>query len=304
MVGAAIPRNLFAGILRLIAELRPPPDPAPAWDVLLSCDRAKSTEEVRVDEDEIDISGAERADITGFGAWPPHDQDPALPILVQCSNLDLCKPVMLVRRGLNLLFHLLQGLYLSAQSSDLLLDPGRAGLSYVALFAIRPVQGCEVALDARVDLLHPLANLGHREVLVAIVHGFELAAVDRNDGLRKQAQSAAQLDELAAHRSDRRAVVSTEVGDGLEVWSQSSRQPYQLNIALSLSLKAAARLEPIKVAVEIDPQQRRWVIGRASGRSGLNAFKAKGSEIKLIDEGFYDPNRVIPGHVVVQRRWQ
>lgn len=135
--------------------------------------------------------------------------------------------------------------YLSAQSSDLLLDPDRAGLRHVALLAIRPVQGGEVALDALVDLLHSLANLGHREVLVAIVHGFELAAVDCNYGLRKQAQSTAQLDELAAHRSDRRAVVSTEVGDGLEVWSQSARQPYQLNIALSLSLKAAARLEPI-----------------------------------------------------------
>src|ERR1019366_8651078 len=159
----------------------------------------------------------------------------------------------------------------------------RAGLSHVGLLAIRPVQGCEVALDAPIDLLHPLANLGHREVLVAIVHGFELAAVDCNYGLRKQAQSTAQLDELAAHRSDRRAVISTEVGDGLEVWSQSARQPYQLNIALRLPLKAAARLEPIKVAVEIDLQQRRWVISRA----WLNAFKAKGSKIKLVDEGFY-----------------
>jgi hypothetical protein len=28
--GGAIPKNLFADILRLIAELRPPPDPAPA----------------------------------------------------------------------------------------------------------------------------------------------------------------------------------------------------------------------------------------------------------------------------------
>jgi hypothetical protein len=98
MVGAAIPRNLFAGILRLIAELRPPPDPAPAWDVRLSCDRAKSTEEVRVDdedeEDEIDIPGAERADVTGFGAGPPHDQVPALPTLAQCGNLRVYKPVI------------------------------------------------------------------------------------------------------------------------------------------------------------------------------------------------------------------
>jgi hypothetical protein len=30
MAEAAIPRNLFADILRLIAELRPPPDAAPA----------------------------------------------------------------------------------------------------------------------------------------------------------------------------------------------------------------------------------------------------------------------------------
>ena len=30
MAEVAIPRNLFTDILRLIAELRPPPDPAPA----------------------------------------------------------------------------------------------------------------------------------------------------------------------------------------------------------------------------------------------------------------------------------
>jgi hypothetical protein len=30
MAEVAIPKNLFADILRMIAELRPPPDPAPA----------------------------------------------------------------------------------------------------------------------------------------------------------------------------------------------------------------------------------------------------------------------------------
>jgi len=30
MAEVAIPKNLFASILRLIAELRPPPNPAPA----------------------------------------------------------------------------------------------------------------------------------------------------------------------------------------------------------------------------------------------------------------------------------
>ena len=33
MPEVAVPRALFAEILRLIAELRPPPDPAPAWMV-------------------------------------------------------------------------------------------------------------------------------------------------------------------------------------------------------------------------------------------------------------------------------
>jgi hypothetical protein len=41
----------------------------------------------------------------------------------------------------------------------------------------------------------------------------------------------------------------------------------------------------------------RW----ATRRSRLNVVKAKGSKIKLIDEDFDDPNRVIFGHVVVKR---
>src|ERR1700730_13904031 len=43
----------------------------------------------------------------------------------------------------------------------------------------------QVTRDAGVDLLHPSGDLGYRVVLVAIVHRFELAAVDRNDGPRE-----------------------------------------------------------------------------------------------------------------------
>jgi hypothetical protein len=48
--------------------------------------------------------------------------------------------------------------------------------------SLKPIQRRQVTHDAGVGLLHPLADLGHREVLVAIVHSFELAAVDRNNG--------------------------------------------------------------------------------------------------------------------------
>jgi hypothetical protein len=44
--------------------------------------------------------------------------------------------------------------------------------------------------------------------------------------MAEQVQSPAQIDEPAAGRPDRRAVVLPEVGDGLEVGSQPSGQPH------------------------------------------------------------------------------
>ena len=37
MAEVAVPKELFQAILRLIAELRPQPPPAPAWDARWSC---------------------------------------------------------------------------------------------------------------------------------------------------------------------------------------------------------------------------------------------------------------------------
>ena len=42
------------------------------------------------------------------------------------------------------------------------------------------VQRSQITRDAGIDLFHPPGDLGNRVVLVAIVHRFELAAVDRN----------------------------------------------------------------------------------------------------------------------------
>ena len=53
---------------------------------------------------------------------------------------------LVVRRSLNLLFHHLQPLHLTAQAVDLVLDAGGLGFSVVAVFAIGPVQGSS---DAR-----------------------------------------------------------------------------------------------------------------------------------------------------------
>jgi hypothetical protein len=53
-----------------------------------------------------------------------------------------------------------------------------------------------------VNLLHPLADLDHREVLVTVVHGFELAAIDRNNGTSEEFEPTAKLDELSAYRPE------------------------------------------------------------------------------------------------------
>src|SRR5205085_25616 len=71
-------------------------------------------------------------------------------------------------------------LHLPTQAGDLILQAGCLGFSDIALFAVSPVQRPQVTRDAGVDLLHPPGDLGHRVVLVAIVHRFELAAVNGN----------------------------------------------------------------------------------------------------------------------------
>src|ERR1700680_3635784 len=64
--------------------------------------------------------------------------------------------------------------------------------------AVGGVELAHVARHALFDLLLAALDLALREVVVATVHGLELAAVDGNAGLRQQAHLAAQLDELRA----------------------------------------------------------------------------------------------------------
>lgn len=103
---------------------------------------------------------------------------------------------------------------------------------------VGPVEFDQVALDAVLELLHARLELAVGEVLASVVDGLELAAIDGNDSIGEELESAAQDDELAAHFADRGAVVLTEVGDGLEVGSQATGQPHQLDVALRLVLQA------------------------------------------------------------------
>src|SRR5246500_2722894 len=102
--------------------------------------------------------------------------------------------------------------------------------------AVGGVELAHVARHALFNLLLAALDLALREVVVATVHGLELAAVDGNAGLRQQAHLAAQLDELRANLLDRGTIVPAEVGDGFVIRREPSGQPHHLEIAASLAL--------------------------------------------------------------------
>jgi hypothetical protein len=84
----------------------------------------------------------------------------------------------------------------------------------------RVMERRQVSLDAGVDLIDALLQLGAGEVLVPSIHRLELAAVDRRHRMGEEVQSPTQRDELPACRADCRTVVLSEVCDGLEIRPQ------------------------------------------------------------------------------------
>ena len=159
---------------------------------------------------------------------------------------------LVVGRGFDLSVHLLERLHLSPQALDLLLEAHCLGLGDIIVLPIRTVECRQVARDAGLHLLDAFGDLGHREVLVAVVDGLEPAPVERHDSSREQVEIAAQDDELSTGSADRRSVVATKVGDRLEIRNQPAGQPHQLDVALALPLEPAARLDAVEIAIQID----------------------------------------------------
>jgi hypothetical protein len=99
----------------------------------------------------------------------------------------------------------------------------------------------QVTRYAGVDLLHPSGDPGYRVVLVAIVHRFELAAINRNNGTGEKFEPTAKLHELTTHRLNRHAIVLAEIGNRLEV--RGSRPTNHINSILRCASRSRRRLD-------------------------------------------------------------
>jgi hypothetical protein len=126
------------------------------------------------------------------------------------------------------------------------------------------------------------------------------AAIDGHRALRQQLEFAAQNHEATAHVADAIAVVVPEVGDGLEIRCQAASQPHQPHIALALVLQATAGLDAMQVAVDVDLQHHRRVVGRPSRTRRRHPLEAQAGEVQLIDKRVDDAHRVVLTNEVVQ----
>ena len=98
---------------------------------------------------------------------------------------------------------------------------------------------------------------------------------------------------MGADLADGFAVVLAEVGDRLVVGNQAPGQPHHFHVATGLALVAAARLNPVEIAVDVELQQNRGVIRRPPGRHRSHAIKPEFGNIKLVDEDVDEPNRLV-----------
>src|SRR5262249_22186285 len=123
---------------------------------------------------------------------------------------------------------------------------------------ILSIGGVELAQIPRYtlfQLLAPPLDFRAREILVAVVHGFELAAINRNARFRQQPHPPAQLDKLRTYLLYGAAVVLTDVRTRLVVRRQSTEQPHHFDVAPRFAFQPAARLHPVEVAIDVELQE-------------------------------------------------
>ena len=84
------------------------------------------------------------------------------------------------------------------------------------------------------------------------------------------------------------------------VGHEPPQQPHQLQIAPGLALQPTARLHAVEIAVDVELQENRGVIGGPTGRCRLDTVKPEAGEIERIDERIDRANGILLVDPVVE----
>ena len=145
----------------------------------------------------------------------------------------------------------------------------------------------------------PPFHFAAREVLVAIVHRFELATIDGNAGLGQEPQPAAQLHELGADLAYGWAIVLAKICDHLVIRHKTAQQPDHFQIAARLAFKPPARLHPVEIAVDVKLQMNGRVKGRPARLCRLH-LEAKLRKIECINKRIDGPDGIVLTNPIVE----
>jgi hypothetical protein len=159
-----------------------------------------------------------------------------------------------------------------------------------------PVGRIELAQIARRALLQlgpPPLHLCPGEVLVPVVHGFELAAIDGDARRREKAHLAAEFDEARADLAKCWTVILAEVRNRLVIGSEPTQQPHDLDIASGLAFEPTARLHPVQIAVDVQLEEERGVIRWPASCFGIDPAEPKLGQIEFIDEDVDETNWIV-----------
>ncbi len=187
------------------------------------------------------------------------------------------------------------------QLDQLLVEPRHLrGQSLRRLLPVSRVELAQIPRHAILKLRTPPLHLCTREVFVPIVDCLELAAVDSDTCSGEKTHLAAELDKTRAHLAKRATIVLAEIGNRLVVRDQPAQQPHHFEIAARFTLQPPARLHPIEVAVNVQLQQNRRVIGGPAGRRWLDPLKPERGQIERVDESVDNANRIALGNEVIE----
>jgi hypothetical protein len=129
--------------------------------------------------------------------------------------------------------------------------------------------------------------------------GTELRAVKRDQSGSEQSLLAAEQHECPARPHDSRPVLPPEVRNRLEVRSQPSQQPHELNITPALAFQLAAGAHLVEVSIDVELKKIARVITGSTRSRRNRTHETQADHVKAFGEGINHPDRCFSPDIVV-----